>query len=392
VSDGHANAGVTDPHRLGQLAAQARTHAVTTSTLGFGLGYDKRLLGALAQGGAGNELFAEEADTAVAMISGEVEGLLAQVAQAASLRVTFTPHVQAMQVINDLPVVELPDGALLELGSFYAGETRKLLIKLHVPGIPSLGFAQVATLEFTLVSLPDLVQHTTTTPVHVNVVPGDEAAGRIPDSQVVSEALFQQTQKAKKETSRLLYEGDYSQGSTLLRTTSATLRAQSAGLPAPMAAELLGEADLMDSIAEESQVDVARASKVMSYDTSQKTRTRGRQTRGGRLVLRWAYGHDDITHSVLALEEWEVTRLVRVLSPTAKQALRPTMDALRDESTREGHRRRAERGSPLLRVLRGRLLPRWLHGEARVSAGPPILLLDVEGAALDVDAVLDQAC
>lgn len=207
VSDGHANAGITDPDQLGKVAVESQTQRITTSTLGFGLGYDERLLGALARGGAGNELFAEEADTAVALISGEVEGLLTQVAQAASLRVTWTPHVASIRVLNDLPVVGLPDGAMLELGSFYAGETRRLLIKLHVPGIAALGLAQVATLEFLHVALPDLVQHTTTLPIQVNVVPGDQAAGRMPDPQVRSEVLFQETPRAKRQSSRLLSEG-----------------------------------------------------------------------------------------------------------------------------------------------------------------------------------------
>jgi len=74
VSDGHANAGITDPDQLGKVAVEAQTHRITTSTLGFGLGYDEVLLAALARGGAGNELFAEEADTAIALISGESRG------------------------------------------------------------------------------------------------------------------------------------------------------------------------------------------------------------------------------------------------------------------------------------------------------------------------------
>ena len=212
ISDGHANAGVTDPQQLEKVAAQAHGNGVTTSALGFGLGYDETLLGALARGGAGNELFAEEADSAVALISGEVEGLLTQVAQAASLRLTWTDHVAGISVLNDLPVVGLPDGAMLELGSFYAGETRRLLITLKVPGIPALGLTQVATLELTHVALPELVQHTTVLPVQVNVVPGDQAAGRVPDPKVRSEVLFQQTQKAKKDSSRLLSDGPRRRG------------------------------------------------------------------------------------------------------------------------------------------------------------------------------------
>lgn len=318
VSDGHANAGVTDPVQLGQVANRARTKNVTTTTLGFGLGYDERLLAALARGGAGNELFAEEADTAVALISGEVDGLLTQVAQAASLRLTWTDHVAGISVLNDLPVVGLPDGAMLELGTFYAGETRRLLVKLNVPGIPALGLTQVATLEFTHVSLPDLVQHTTTVPVLVNVVPGDQAAGRIPDPKVRSEELFQQTQKAKRESSKLMSEGRAHEASALLYDAGQSLRVGSKALPPMYADELVAEASVVDALAEESTYDLSRASKAASMSATTGSRYRGRQTRGGRIVLRCADACGE-----LVLEEWELQRLVRGLPEQLARALRP---------------------------------------------------------------------
>jgi Ca-activated chloride channel family protein len=319
VSDGHANAGVTDPVQLGQVATRARSRNVTTSTLGFGLGYDEQLLGALARGGAGNELFAEEADTAVALIAGEVDGLLTQVAQAASLRLTWTDHVAGISVLNDLPVVGLPDGAMLELGTFYAGETRRLLVKLSVPGIPALGLTQVATLEFTHVSLPDLVQHTTTVPVMVNVVPGDQAAGRIPDPKVRSEELFQLTQKAKRDSSILLSQGRGDDASAMLFEAGQSLRVGSAALPATYADELVGEASVMEALAEESRIDAARAAKATSYDATMKSRNRGRQARGGRIVLRCADGCGE-----LVLEEWELQQRLRGLTPEVARTLLPS--------------------------------------------------------------------
>jgi Ca-activated chloride channel family protein len=92
-------------------------------------------MSALARGGSGNELFAEEPDTAIALIGGEVEGLLAQTAQAASVLIRLSPHVRAVQVINDLSVTSTADGILAELGSFYADETRKLLLVFDVPAV-----------------------------------------------------------------------------------------------------------------------------------------------------------------------------------------------------------------------------------------------------------------
>jgi Ca-activated chloride channel family protein len=318
VSDGHANAGVTDPVQLGQVATRARSKNVTTSTLGFGLGYDEQLLAALARGGAGNDLFAEEADTAVALIAGEVDGLLTQVAQAASLRLTWNEHVAGISVLNDLPVVGLPDCAMLELGTFYVGETRRLLVKLSVPGIPALGLTQVATLEFTHVSLPDLVQHTTTLPVMVNVVPGDQAAGRIPDPKVRSEELFQVTQKAKRESSRLLSQGRGDEASAMLLDAGQSLRVGSAALPAMYADELVAEAAIVDALAEESTIDSARAAKASSMSATTGSRYRGRQTHGGRVVLRCADACGE-----LVLEEWQLQQLVRGLPDELARSVRP---------------------------------------------------------------------
>src|SRR3954453_23422371 len=171
ISDGHANAGVCDPGQLGDVARKAHTDGITTTTLGFGLGYDERLMSALAAGGAGNELFAETADDAVQHIAGEVTGLLSMAAQAGSLLLRMSSHVRAVQVLNELPSVAVSDGILVELGSFYSGEIRKLVVAFDVPAIPALGLAEIALLEFTYVALPALEQHTVSVPLHVNVVP-----------------------------------------------------------------------------------------------------------------------------------------------------------------------------------------------------------------------------
>lgn len=220
ISDGHANRGVTEPGRMSRLAAQARTHGVSTSTLGLGLGYDETLLDALAHGGAGTTHFAEEADTAAAMIASEADGLLEQVAHAVSLRVVPDAPVQAVAVLNDLPTSATADAVTVELGSFTAGETRKLVLRMEVPGCARLGLTRVATMELTHVALPELVQHHTATEVHVNVVPAELAAGRLPDPVVTHEALVQTAQRVKKQVAGLIADGDLTQALTLLNAAS----------------------------------------------------------------------------------------------------------------------------------------------------------------------------
>lgn len=278
ISDGHANAGLCDPDRLGDIARKAHTDAITTTTLGFGLGYDERLLSAIAAAGAGNELFAETADEATQHIAGEVTGLLSMAAQAGSLLLRMSPLVRAVHVVNDLPSVAVDDGILIELGSFYAGEARKLVLTFDIPAIPSLGLAEIATLQLTYIALPALEQHSVTVPLHVNVVPGDQAAGRIPDPAVRTELAFQHVQRAKRDASTALSAGDTPAAAAALRAAQHAVADAQAGAPAAMAAELHDELELLSQLEDEARFgDANRAAKLSSMDAAFKSRNRGRR-------------------------------------------------------------------------------------------------------------------
>jgi Ca-activated chloride channel family protein len=208
LSDGQANAGITDPASLKQLAADSRTRGVTTSTIGIGLGYDEQVLVALTEGGAGNHSFAEHAEAAAVALASEVDGLLAKNVQAASLLIKPGPDVATITVLNDLPSTSAPGGILVELGDFYADEIRRLVLALEVPARASLGVAQIAELVVRYVELPALVEHVVTLPLSVNVLPGDEAAGRVRKPEVEREKLLLTVQQAKRESEDALRRGD----------------------------------------------------------------------------------------------------------------------------------------------------------------------------------------
>lgn len=236
-----------------------------------------------------------------------------------SLRISWGPCVTGVEVLNDLAVAILPDGAQVELGSFFAARPGGWSSRSRSRASRRSAWCRSRPSTSPTVALPQLVMHTTSVPMHVNVVPGDQAAGRIPDPKVRSEALFQRTQRDKREAGRLLSEGRTGEASELLWSTGAQLRTDAALLPSSMAGDLFGEADLMDSLADEAGVDNARAAKMMSYDTTSKSRFRGRQVRGGRVRLRCLDGADE-----LVLEPWAAQRLVRGLPETLSRLLRPS--------------------------------------------------------------------
>lgn len=177
ISDGRVNRGITDPDAFIQIAAAAHSRKVTTSTLGCGLGYDQRIMSAIARGGAGRELFAEQPDAVTALIVAAVDGLLPRTAHAVSLLVRLSPHATAVRTVNDLPPASPIDrGIAFALGSFYADEARKLFLTFDIPAITSLGRVHVATLELAWTQPPSPIQHISIVPLHVNVIPRDAAS------------------------------------------------------------------------------------------------------------------------------------------------------------------------------------------------------------------------
>lgn len=278
ISDGHANEGITDHDQLRALAAQAHGHSVVTSTLGYGLGYEELLLGAIADGGSGEALFAEDPDTAGKLMTTQVDGLLAKSVQAASLLITMGDPVSSVSVMGGLPTVQLADGSVMvELGDLWAGETRKMLLQFRVPAIPALGLATVAQLTLQYVELPGLASHTVSLPVSVNVVPGDQAAGRLPDPVVTTEIAFQQVQEAKRQTSEALRHGDRLSALGVLSRSTLDLEVSLASVPEGMRDELTSELRSMTALSERiADEDPNRLAKETHADWHRHTRRRGR--------------------------------------------------------------------------------------------------------------------
>ncbi len=274
LSDGHANIGVTSAEALEAVAARARRHGVTTSTVGIGLGYDETLLAAIARGGQGTHAFAEDGDGAGTVVAGEVAGLLSKTVQAASLIIRPKASVQTVTIWNDLPSQPVERGVMIELGDLWAGEARKLLLSFAVPAMPGLGLAEIAALELRYVAVPEFTEETVTLPLHVNVVPGDQAAGRVRDAKVQSELLFQQAQDAKRRAADALNRGDATSALAAYGAAGEAL----AAAPAAGSAELREEAAIIAELARRVTAgDTVWSAKRARAEHARKSRKRGRE-------------------------------------------------------------------------------------------------------------------
>lgn len=283
ISDGHVNQGVSDPDQLGDVARRAQSAGIVTSTLGYGLGYDETLLSSIARGGSGNHHFAENPDAAGAAIASEVTDLIAKSVQAASLTVKFGDKVEMLRLYNDLPATQVGDGqVMIELGDLYFEEQRKLLMRFKVPAMAALGLAQIASLELRYVELPALIEQVVTLPVNVNVVPGDEAANRLPDPTVRTEVLFQEAQESKRLASEALERGDRRTARKLLEEAVKTLDSAGLAAPASLREELDREVEDLRFMGEQTVAgDMNLTSKMTRASYHQQNRKRGRRSPSG---------------------------------------------------------------------------------------------------------------
>ena len=140
LSDGEANRGVTDPVQLGQLAAAATEHLVSTSTIGIGEGYDETILNAMSVSGTGNHFAAFRLEEAVDGLSDEIDGLLKKTI--ANLKVEIEAigefngndfKVRKVNYLRDFKT--FPGRATANLGDLASQEEKNFVFEITLPGI-----------------------------------------------------------------------------------------------------------------------------------------------------------------------------------------------------------------------------------------------------------------
>jgi Ca-activated chloride channel family protein len=100
LSDGHANAGDTDPTSLSDRAARAFQDGIQTSAFGLGPDYDAPLMSGIADRGAGGYYYLADSSQIEPALAREIDARLRPVATAVELRVRLRPDVSATRVFG----------------------------------------------------------------------------------------------------------------------------------------------------------------------------------------------------------------------------------------------------------------------------------------------------
>ncbi|MEX2527865.1 MAG: VWA domain-containing protein [Gemmatimonadota bacterium] len=142
MTDGLANRGVTNPLALAELCREAAVGGITTTTIGFGEGFDEDLLRAMADAGGGATYYVENPDQAPGIFEEELLGLMSLGAQNVVVEITPEAGAPMPTLRHDYPTQRQGSTVRVRLGDLYAREPRDLLLDFQLPG-DFLGRAEV---------------------------------------------------------------------------------------------------------------------------------------------------------------------------------------------------------------------------------------------------------
>lgn len=129
LTDGLANAGITDIERLESMARDYHNRGISVSTYGLGQGYAERELRRIAEAGLGTHQFIEDSADIERYFSNELSELFDVTYRDVSLRITIPAGFSA-EVIGQLPHTHVDDDIVVTVGSMIAREQRTLYVRL----------------------------------------------------------------------------------------------------------------------------------------------------------------------------------------------------------------------------------------------------------------------
>jgi Ca-activated chloride channel homolog len=141
LSDGLANQGITDPHRLQSIARKQRDRAISLSTIGVGLDYNENLMVGLSENGGGNYCFLESSRNLASVLRKEFDRLGDVMAQNVTIEIDLGRGVRLLEAIGYEHSVN-GHTVSIPVGDLYGEDSRDVTLELEIPpGTGSLTLA-----------------------------------------------------------------------------------------------------------------------------------------------------------------------------------------------------------------------------------------------------------
>jgi len=133
LSDGLANAGITDVSRLEQITKKRyKESGIAISSFGVGAGFNEDLMTNLAEYGMGNYYFIDKADTIPDIFNKELRGLLSVVAQSSRLEVSFPENHLDVDRVYGYKFSQKDGKVFVDFNDIFSEERKAVLIRFRI--------------------------------------------------------------------------------------------------------------------------------------------------------------------------------------------------------------------------------------------------------------------
>ncbi len=282
LTDGHANMGIQDPNVLTATSGQKAELGVTTTTLGFGQGFNEDLLIGMARAASGNFYFIQSIDDATEVFSIELDSLRAVVGQNLNVTLELADGVSLVDTLSLAKVSQNDAGkTAIALGELYEGEDKLLGLSLLISSA-QVGELPVMKLHYSAdVVQNDLIQSVSDTVDVFAKVGTVEEAALASTSHIILELSRLTIAKAKETALNLAEEGRHEEAEQILRALVKDFRDR--GLNENF--EIAEEMDQLEYFAGRiAQKALGNAGRKELRDQSYQTMTRNRSDLVGRGV------------------------------------------------------------------------------------------------------------
>lgn len=220
LSDGHANRGVIDPDSFAKTAAGATEHLIKTSTIGIGENYDEKILGQMAQGGAGNHFAAFEVEEAVTGLNDEIDGLLARSLDNVQIEV-FLPEIKGLEIqpLGYTRSVKKTDrGIVVTYGEMASNETRGFAFVITVPKLATDNKPKIdVSFKSKAVDVATGEELRALSRQELGIVAKAKYVAPVRDENVAAEVMAFKLADIKKQAAEAAWSGDLEKAKEIIR-------------------------------------------------------------------------------------------------------------------------------------------------------------------------------
>ncbi len=134
LTDGYPSVGQLEAPRFEATARDLAGRGITTSTIGFGTGYDEELLRCVARAGDGGYHFVADPADLAGVLAEELRASQEIDATSAIVKVQPSASVQAIELLHRYPTRAEADGLVVEVGTVGRLGPRRLLFDVRAAG------------------------------------------------------------------------------------------------------------------------------------------------------------------------------------------------------------------------------------------------------------------